>query len=420
MLLTDNVEIDELGNGRNRQTIHMKPIAARENGSLVAMQIGFVDSGDGTTPHIVNRAPLRSRVANDGMRRLYPIPGDDASYLEIGAPFVKVSGVWTQVSLGTPSRSANVMTWTRPQTITRILHGGHFVKLDIELRGGFVPEDSQVAFPVGIQGLTRSGTSILKDGVPVMLLRPFVMEDASNASDIRPIAHQFVNLSGQPYLLLTLPSLTGMTRPRLDPTLTLQPDGTDGFDVFIRQDQATTNQNGNAFLDIGEPNSVANSIRRTLIKFDLSTLPSDATLITNTLSLFATADIASGSRTVRVYRTKRAWVETEATWNIYSTGNNWSTAGGFHTDDCEQTDIGSVVLSATETLNQFKNWVLTPTTKAALDLGNGWMIRNTTEVDDAYRYDSSESVTSAQRPKLVIDYVTGVPKHFMYYQGMRQ
>lgn len=135
-----------------------------------------------------------------------------------------------------------------------------------------------------------------------------------------------------------------MTRPRLDPTLTLQPDGTAGLDVTIRSDQATTNQNGNAFLDIGEPNNVSGSIRRALIKFDLSTLPSDALLITNTLSLYATTDLASGSRTVGVYRVKRAWVETEATWNIYSTGNSWSTAGGFHADDCEQTAIGSTVL----------------------------------------------------------------------------
>lgn len=421
-LLTERVEIDELGNGRAIQTIALKPIAVRENGSLMAMVQNFVDSGDGTTPHIVNRAPLRSRVANDGMRRLYPIPGDDASFLEIGAPFVKVGGVWTQVSLGTPSRSANMMTWTRPQTITRIAHGGHFVKLDIELRGGFVPEDSQVAFPVGLTGLTRNGATISKNGTAVMQLRPFVMEDAANLDDVRPISHQFVNINSQPYLLLTLPSLTGMTRPRLDPTLNLQPDATAGLDTRIISNQATTNAGTNNTLNVGESNAAA-QIQRSLIKFDLSTLPSDATLNTNTFSMRLITDLATNTSTFSVYRQKRDWVEMEATWNIWKTSNNWSTAGGFHTNDCEQTAIGSRAMTATETTNVFKDWVLTPTTKAALDLGNGWLIKSETESDDMYAFDSSDVATAGNRPKLAIDYTEaagGAPKHFMYYQGLRQ
>lgn len=186
-------------------------------------------------------------------------------------------------------------------------------------------------------------------------------------------------------------------------TLTLQPDGTAGVDTSITSGAPTTNNGTATTLNLGDRNDQVNA-RRVLIKFDLSTLPSDATITSAVLSLFCITDFSSNARTYRVYRLKRAWVESQATWNIYSTGNNWSTAGGFHVDDCEQTDIGSRAFSATETLNQFKDFALTPTTKADLDLGNGWLIKADTETDDGYNFDSSDGATAGQRPKLVIEY----------------
>lgn len=153
--------------------------------------------------------------------------------------------------------------------------------------------------------------------------------------------------------------------------------------------------------------TAATSVNRFLIKFDLSALPADAVISSTTLSLYFDGDASSNARTLRVYRVKRVWVEAEATWNIYSTGNSWSTAGGFHADDCEQTDIGSKDLTATETLNEFKAISLTPTTKADLDLGNGWLLKMDTESDDAYRVRTSEHTTSANRPMLEIVYTQG-------------
>lgn len=190
-------------------------------------------------------------------------------------------------------------------------------------------------------------------------------------------------------------------------TLTLQPDGTAGQDATIKSSGGGT---GNFATDttivVGEWNA-GSSIERTLIKFDLSSLPSDAVISSATLSLYALTDLSSNARTVRVYRVKRAWVESQVTWNIWSTGNNWSTAGGFHADDCEQTDIGSRAFTATETLNQFKDFSLTPTTKADLDLGNGYLIKSDTETNDMYTFASSDNATAANRPKLVIEYTAG-------------
>lgn len=158
---------------------------------------------------------------------------------------------------------------------------------------------------------------------------------------------------------------------------------------------------GTASIYVGEREAATNT-RRTLIKFDLSSLPTNAVISSATLTLNLLTDQSANARTYRIYRLKRAWVELEATWNIWSTGNNWSTAGGFHADDCEQTEIGSRVMSATEAAG-LKDFTITATTKAELDLGNGWMIKADTEIDDCYIFDSREGGTT---PKLVIVYTS--------------
>lgn len=419
-LISTHVEMEELGNGVFRNTIAMKAIAYRQSGVLLRMNQAWED-GDVNFPQIVTRAPMMVSAAGNGTRRIHPTREVDR-YLEMGAPFAKVAGVWTRVTLGAPTRSNGRLTWTRPNYNLYIDHGGHFIKLAILLKNGFVPEDGLFAFPVGINGLTRVGNEIRRDGVPVMQLRALHVEDLDNPEDKRSITHDFVSLAGQPYLLCTLPDLTGMSRPLIDPTLSLQPDATDGIDTSIYQGAPTQNRNGSG-LNVGDRASSL-ILMRTLIKFDLSTLPSDAVISAATMSLYADFDGSSNARTFRVYRTKRAWVETQATWNVYSTGNNWSTAGGFHVDDCEQTDIGSRAFTATETINQFKDFTLAPTTKAGLDLGNGWLVKADTEVDDEYQFVDSDNATAANRPKLEIIYTVpsggSVPVFMANYRQRRR
>ena len=405
MLLTDHVEQTQVG--RNiTNVIHMRPIAYQGGGILRPIATDWADSGIGERPHMVANAKLQVSTGNDGTRRIHPTREADR-WIELGSPYVKVGGTWKQVSLGTPSRAGHTLTWTRAQTITSVTHAGHYIKLAIEMRNGWVPEDNLIAFPVGIQGLTRNGSQILREGVPVLSLRKMHIYDAVNELDTLPIAHQFTNLGGNPYLLLTLPDTSGMTRPVIDPTLPLQPDGTDGLDTYMITNSADGNKGAEVLLWTGEHNSGANLRGRGLIKFDLSTLPDAAVISAATFSLYAEQDLSDNARTCRVFRSLRAWLELEATWNSWTTGNSWSTAGGFHADDCEQSDIGSFNYTATETLNEFKDSTLTPTTKAGLDLGNGWLIKFDTQIDDMYVSASSDSATAANRPKLSITYTLG-------------
>jgi hypothetical protein len=416
MLLNEYSEIDELV-GKFRHTQHIRRIGYREAGTLRSMVLNWEDSGIPERPHQVLRAPLMVTVGEDGMRRIH-LTRELDRYVELGAPFVKTGGVWGQVALGAPTRAGLRLQWTRPQANMYIDFGGDFIKMAILLKGGFIPEDRQIAFPVGMQGFTRQGSLLLRDGVIVAELSKPVMMDAINLGDIRPINGQFVNLDSQAYWLMTLPSLTGMTQPIIDPTVSLQPDETAGKDTYIVLESPTVNSDSDTNVFIGEQNAATATIR-TLIQFDLSTLPDAAIISSATFSLYCIQDTSANARSFRVFRQKRAWVETEATWNIYSSGNNWSTAGGFHADDCEQTDIGSRSMTSTETLNQFKDWALTPTTKSGLDLGNGWLLKADTELNDRYGFRSSRTATAAERPKFVVVYTLPAPK-YMYYQRLRR
>ena len=67
--------------------------------------------------------------------------------------------------------------------------------------------------------------------------------------------------------------------------------------------------------------------QHSLIAFTgLSNIPGTATIKSVTLGFYV-HDSAAGTRTIKLTRVLRNWVEAEATWNIYSTGNNWTTAG---------------------------------------------------------------------------------------------
>lgn len=393
-------ERDDLGGGQFRQTLALKPIAFLKQGNYARILNNFLD-GDINFPNVVNEAGFFAYITSQGDWRVHPTR-DPQVWFSIGAPYVNPANP-VRATLNPFTRSGNVLTSVNANFDCRIIHGGHYLKLEFPLKNGFVPPSSKVAFPIDSAGITRQGTQLLVNGVVIMNLTPPVVYDAANRLDVRPISVAFQTIGGNNYVVYTLPSMAGMTLPTVDPTLTLQPDATAGMDTFLENDVPTGNFGTSSALVIGEINNDS-AVFRTLIKFDLSNIPANAVISSATLSLYCTAELSDNAGTFRVYRQKRAWVEAQATWNIYATGNNWATAGGFHANDCEQTDIGSRVLTATETLNEFKDFALTPTTKAALDLGNGWLIKPDSELNNTHFFSSSDEATAANRPKLVVVY----------------
>lgn len=120
-------------------------------------------------------------------------------------------------------------------------------------------------------------------------------------------------------------------------------------DTWLDNTNATSNFGTNADMYVGEYGS-GSQVSRALIKWDLSSIPSGSTITGVTMRLRDIGtNLGTNNRTMRVYRCLRAWVETEATWNVYSSGNSWGTAGAANTtSDREATDVGSISMPGTE------------------------------------------------------------------------
>ena len=187
-------------------------------------------------------------------------------------------------------------------------------------------------------------------------------------------------------------------------TQTLQPNETDGIDTYIQSNAATTNYGTNAKLYVGEyPGFTFTD--RALLKFTgISQIPSNALIKTATLKLKVLEDPAGNTTGVmKAHCLLRNWVEAEATWNIYSTGNNWGTAGGFNASDCEQTDIGSVTLDpAVVAPNDVVSLALTPSRVQEWVHGTvtyyGVLLKMETETDNSFAFHSSSAAVAGNRP----------------------
>jgi len=393
--------------GKCTRTIHSAPIAFHDGAKFVRINPDWAD-GDTEFPNVVTAAKLRLKTAPDGMRRIYPIPGDDTKWMEIGAPIVKnASGVWFKPTFSSITRTANKLVCSNAQAIMTITHAGHFIKLDIELLGGWVPRDGQFAFPVGLQGLTRNGSRIMDGETVVSVLRPPVVYDAANPGDVRPIASEFFNVSGQAYIRFTLPDLTGMSRPVVDPTLTQEGDAADGYVSGLHAAYATARSTSSASNIVGTSLSIGQDISdyfvaRSFLKFDTSLIP-DSTIVSQ-VNLIFTINTNSSTTDFDVQIVKQDWsaqdpigaASRESAYDGCLAGtadvNIWRNTSGIATNT-------SYTSGNLNTL-----WV-SKTGNTYYSLRSSRDFDNTTPTNsELITIHSTNSATEAYRPKLVIVY----------------
>jgi len=190
--------------------------------------------------------------------------------------------------------------------------------------------------------------------------------------------------------------------------LTLQPDAVAGVDTYIYSGSKNSKYGTAVDMGVGEDNNSSNKIARGLIKFDLSSIPANATITTATLSLWTSSDLSSNTRTIRVYRLKTSFQESQATWNGPATGVSWQTSGASGSNDRESAAIGSVSVLSNEALNQEKQIVLQPARIQEMVSGafanRGFILVADTEQNDRFNYRTSDSTGINQRPRLVVQY----------------
>ena len=159
--------------------------------------------------------------------------------------------------------------------------------------------------------------------------------------------------------------------------------------------------------------------KHALIHFDLSSIPSGATIDSATLHLFIYQNIGGTDKTNNIHRITASWTETGVTWNSRDGTTDWDTSGG---------DYVSTVTAGTSTGTMADVWVewdVKTDVQAFVDdtyTNYGWLIKYETEGGmDGVDYYTREYTEADKRPKLEVTYTpaatptpgpgpTGVPE----------
>lgn len=98
-----------------------------------------------------------------------------------------------------------------------------------------------------------------------------------------------------------------------------------GLDSYLSKLSPDTNyvSASSGYLGRG---AIANDLSRILLQFDLSTIPSTA-MIGEAVLRLRCAGANTATITLAIHRILRNLTYAQATWNVYSTGNAWPTAG---------------------------------------------------------------------------------------------
>jgi len=155
--------------------------------------------------------------------------------------------------------------------------------------------------------------------------------------------------------------------------------------------------------------TVANT---TIIKWDLSAIPTNAAVTEATLYLYQTDSYVDTSYDVPVHKiTGVNPVISALTWNTYDGTNSW-TGGG----DGGQSDIAAAEDThvANSTDNEYKTWSVTNMVQdwVTTPANNYGMLVNSDDVasvDSCRLFASTEVVDSSTRPKLIVTYTTVSP-----------
>ena len=94
-------------------------------------------------------------------------------------------------------------------------------------------------------------------------------------------------------------------------------------DSWIDENNNTANNGTDTSLRI-DPSS--GTELRTLIKFDVTTIPTSSTVLSATLSVYV--DGAQAGQVIEIYRVITDWIESGVTWDERIAGTSWSSAGG--------------------------------------------------------------------------------------------
>ncbi|MEW4286212.1 DNRLRE domain-containing protein [Priestia koreensis] len=207
----------------------------------------------------------------------------------------------------------------------------------------------------------------------------------------------------------------------IDPTIVRIQSSNYVDDTNIRS--AVPTQTGGNDLEIGGGVGNGNTIR-SLLKFDLASVPTGTTILSSSLDLYFSSTNSSSLIDLSLYELNRDWNENEASWNYakVSPSTAWATKGG----DFNATKLATVsgLTSPTTMDNELKKWEVAPSViqkwKENTTSNYGFILKSDTESTNIYKkfISSENSVDEKYHPKLVITYKTnarlGLEDYWLY------
>jgi hypothetical protein len=184
-------------------------------------------------------------------------------------------------------------------------------------------------------------------------------------------------------------------------------DGAAGYggtrDTKLVSDAPGTNFGSDSKIELdGSPDSSG------LLYWDLTSIPAGSRVSAVDITL----NITNGSSHIfNFFEAQRDWVEGEATWINYASGQSWQLAGGDGSGD-----RGSTVLASLSGTKGLKTIALNPEGVAVVQSwldnpasNHGFIVLNYASASDGLDFSSRENRTAANRPKLTVTYSTAGP-----------
>lgn len=204
------------------------------------------------------------------------------------------------------------------------------------------------------------------------------------------------------------------------PTAVLSP--ANGIETYINSTAgvtATTNNGALATVLVGQNGSGATL--RGLIKFDLSSIPEDAEIVSATLSLYCSSQLSSNDYNVAIHRSLVQWFEGSgtatppgagqdgSTWNLRNANGSvaWAGgAGGASGSDWFATPTATTLITTT---GQYFDWDVTADVVGWFEgtyTNHGWWLLGEAVVSSQKTFRTSDDVDNPDRwPILTVEYL---------------